>query len=61
MDHSVAGFLMEKELTYLKGTMDNPSRPFLAMIGGAKVSTKVSTNQLSVWSDAFYLVEFLKL
>lgn len=41
MEHSVAGFLMEKELTYLKGAMDNPTRPFLAMIGGAKVSTKV--------------------
>ncbi|CAN0033152.1 unnamed protein product, partial [Ectocarpus sp. 12 AP-2014] len=41
MDHNVAGFLMEKELDYLKGAMDNPSRPFLAMIGGAKVSTKI--------------------
>lgn len=41
MDHSVAGFLMEKELDYLKGAMDSPSRPFIAMIGGAKVSTKV--------------------
>lgn len=41
MDHNVAGFLMEKELEYLKGAMDNPSRPFVAMIGGAKVSTKV--------------------
>eukprot|EP00903_Cladosiphon_okamuranus_P008584 g8234.t1 len=41
MDHSVAGFLMEKELDYLKGAMDSPNRPFLAMIGGAKVSTKI--------------------
>ncbi len=41
MDHSVAGFLMEKELDYLKGAMDSPNRPFVAMIGGAKVSTKV--------------------
>lgn len=60
MDHSVAGFLMEKELNYLKGAMDNPSRPFLAMIGGAKVSTKVSTNR-HVSSNAFYLILFLKL
>lgn len=52
---------MEKELTYLKGAMDNPSRPFLAMIGGAKVSTKVSTNHRSVWSKSFYLAVFLKL
>eukprot|EP00904_Undaria_pinnatifida_P012686 jgi/Undpi1/8548/HiC_scaffold_25.g11013.m1 len=41
MDHNVAGFLMEKELDYLKGAMDSPSRPFIAMIGGAKVSTKI--------------------
>lgn len=41
MEHSVAGFLMEKELNYLKGTVDAPSRPFMAIIGGAKVSTKV--------------------
>lgn len=41
MDHSVAGLLMEKELDYLKGAIDSPARPFLAMIGGAKVSTKV--------------------
>lgn len=41
MEHSVAGFLMEKELNYLKGAVDDPSRPFMAIIGGAKVSTKV--------------------
>lgn len=41
MEHCVAGFLMEKELTYLKGAVDDPSRPFLAIVGGAKVSTKV--------------------
>lgn len=65
MDHSVAGFLMEKELTYLKGAMDSPSRPFLAMIGGAKVSTKVTTNHclLSylVLLNAFILNKFSKL
>ncbi|CAM9159868.1 unnamed protein product [Discosporangium mesarthrocarpum] len=41
MEHNVAGFLMEKELTYLKGVVDDPTRPFAAMIGGAKVSTKI--------------------
>lgn len=48
MKHSVAGFLMEKELTYLKGAVDNPKRPFLAMIGGAKVSTKVGSPTIFV-------------
>lgn len=38
---NVAGFLMEKELTYLQGAVDEPKRPFTAVIGGAKVSTKI--------------------
>lgn len=36
-----AGLLMEKELKYLDGTLREPSRPLLAIIGGAKVSTKI--------------------
>ncbi len=36
------GFLMEKELRYLEGALKNPQRPLLAIIGGAKVSTKIS-------------------
>lgn len=38
----VAGFLMAKELKFLKGTIDNPKRPFVSVIGGAKVSTKIT-------------------
>jgi phosphoglycerate kinase len=37
----VAGYLVEKELTYLKGAMENPQRPFAAIIGGSKVSSKI--------------------
>jgi phosphoglycerate kinase len=39
--HNVAGFLLEKELQYLKGAVDEPKRPFMAVIGGSKVSTKI--------------------
>ena len=38
---AVAGFLMEKELAYLGGALDHPRRPFLAVLGGAKVSGKI--------------------
>lgn len=38
---SVAGFLLEKELEYLSGTVSNPARPFAAIVGGSKVSSKI--------------------
>ena len=38
----VAGFLMEKELNFLGSTLENPKRPFAAIIGGAKVSDKIA-------------------
>jgi phosphoglycerate kinase len=36
-----AGFLMEKELKYLGGAVANPERPFVAILGGAKISGKI--------------------
>lgn len=35
------GFLMKKEITYLEGAVANPARPFVAILGGAKVSGKI--------------------
>jgi phosphoglycerate kinase len=38
---SAAGFLLKKEIEYLKGMMVNPVRPFVAILGGVKVSGKI--------------------
>jgi phosphoglycerate kinase len=38
---AVAGFLMEKELRYLGTALTNPERPFVAVLGGAKISGKI--------------------
>jgi len=40
-DTCAAGFLMEKELQYLGQTMTDPQRPFIAVLGGAKISGKI--------------------
>lgn len=42
MATNVAGFLMEKELQYLGQAVENPTRPFVAILGGAKVSDKLA-------------------
>jgi len=38
---SAAGYLMKKEINYLKGVVENPVRPFVAILGGSKVSGKI--------------------
>lgn len=41
VEKSAAGFLMQKELTYLGKALEDPPRPFIAILGGAKVSDKI--------------------
>ena len=42
---AVAGFLLEKELRYLGDALDHPKRPFVAVLGGAKISGKIDVIQ----------------
>jgi phosphoglycerate kinase len=42
---AVAGFLMEKELAYLNKAVENPVKPYVAIIGGAKISGKIDVIQ----------------
>jgi len=41
MDQCAAGYLMMKELDYLGGILTNPAKPFVAILGGAKISGKI--------------------
>jgi len=41
LPRAAAGFLMEDELKYLGGALESPERPFVAVLGGAKVSDKI--------------------
>ncbi len=42
---AAAGFLLEKEIKYLGQTIANPSKPFVAILGGAKISDKIGVIQ----------------
>lgn len=42
VETSVVGYLMQKEIEFLGNAVNNPERPFVAILGGAKVSSKIS-------------------
>ena len=42
VEESAVGYLMEKEIEYLGNALENPVRPFAAVLGGAKVSDKIN-------------------
>lgn len=42
VDTAVVGYLMQKEIEYLGNAVNNPKRPFVAILGGSKVSSKIS-------------------
>lgn len=53
---SVMGFLIERELEYLEGKLDKPERPFLVIMGGAKVSDKIQVlSKLMERADTFII------
>jgi len=53
---AVAGFLMEKEIQYLGQAITDPSRPFVAILGGAKISDKIGViRNLLVKADAILI------
>eukprot|EP00271_Cylindrocystis_brebissonii_P010135 TRINITY_DN26230_c0_g1_i1.p1 TRINITY_DN26230_c0_g1~~TRINITY_DN26230_c0_g1_i1.p1 ORF type:complete len:492 (-),score=126.29 TRINITY_DN26230_c0_g1_i1:543-2018(-) len=52
---SVAGFLLQKELDYLDGAVSKPVRPFAAIVGGSKVSSKIGVIE-SLLEKVDYLI-----
>ena len=55
-DEAAAGFLMEKEIKFLGSALLNPVRPFHAIIGGAKISSKIGVLQSLIKKvDALYI------
>jgi 3-phosphoglycerate kinase len=56
VEKSAMGFLIELELEYLHGRLENPERPFLVIMGGAKVSDKIQViTALMEKADAFLI------
>ena len=55
-EKSAMGFLIERELEYLEGKLENPEKPFVVIMGGAKVSDKVEVlSELREKADTFLI------
>ena len=53
-EKSAMGFLIERELEYLEGKLENPEKPFVVIMGGAKVSDKIDVlSMLMEMADSF--------
>ena len=53
---AASGFLMEKEMAYIGGLLSNPEHPFFAMVGGAKIGSKIGALvALSKKVDGFFI------
>jgi len=61
MKLSAAGYLLDKELKYLRGAVDDPVRPLCAIVGGGKVSTKIpvieSLIEFNRWRNDLHLLQ----
>merc|ERR1712182_29491 len=51
---SVAGFLLQKELDYLDGAVSEPKRPFAAIVGGSKVSSKIGVFEFEAFAKGTF-------
>ncbi|MFR4416458.1 MAG: phosphoglycerate kinase [Akkermansia sp.] len=55
-EKSAMGFLIERELEYLEGKLENPEKPFVVIMGGAKVSDKIEVlSKLMEKADTFLI------
>ena len=48
VDKAVAGFLLENEIAYIQEAVEAPERPFVAILGGSKVSDKIGVIEILI-------------
>ena len=60
VDTAVVGYLMQKEIDFLGNAVENPERPFVAILGGAKVSSKISVIENLLEKVDQYALDMIK-